>query len=101
MGVQLSLQDENAEKKAKQLEKARKNKAALRKTKNELAAAMVASIAQVEGANPEADPEDIVAEGSGPEQPPPTTKPAVRRGRVTNAQKVHLSESHPELTCWS
>ena len=101
LDVQLSLQDENAKKKAKQLEKARKNKAVLRKTRNELAAAMAASIARVEGANPEAEPEAIVAEGSGPEQPPPAAEPAVRRGRMTNAQKVHLSEFHPELTCWS
>ena len=101
LDVQLSLQDENAKKKAKQLEKARKNKAVLRKTRNELAAAMAASIARVEGANPEAEREAIIAEGSGPEKPAAAAERAVRRGRMTNAKKVHLSEFHPELTCWS
>ena len=59
LDVQLSIQDEAADKKAllllKQLEKARNNKAALRKTRNELAAAMAASVARVSGANPVTD----------------------------------------------
>jgi hypothetical protein len=67
LDVLLSLQDENDAKKAEQLEKARQNKAALRKTRIELAKAMAASIARVEGANPEAEPAE--AEGSGPEEP--------------------------------
>ena len=101
LDVRLSIRDESVDKRAQKLTKARKAKEALKKTRTELAAALAASVARVTGAESEAAGDAIAIDsivGSGPEEPP---APAVRRGRMTNAQKVHLSEFHPELTCWS